>query len=74
MAKIRAINDNQEIEIDYLEQDKEYKEKFKISDRLTDIEQTIELCDIVLLLDDPDCIYRGGLTFPMKIDLKNNSI
>ena len=72
VGKIHTIEDNHEIIINYLEQDSKYKDKFRISNRDSDQQRPIELCDIIMLLPDPDCKHRGGLIFPSKIDLKRN--
>ena len=69
VAKINEIEDKEEICIDYLEKDRDYGHKFKISYKLNDVNQGIELCNIIMVLPDPQNI-RGGVIFPMNINLK----
>ena len=69
VAKINAIEGEEEISIDYLEKDLDYSDKFRNSDKINDVNQGIELCDIIMLLPKPKYM-RGGVIFPMKINLK----
>ena len=70
VAKINIIDNENEISVDYLEQNKEFKDKFRYI--IHEKNQDVRLCEIVMLLPDPDCIYRGGVTFPKRICLKKN--
>ena len=72
VAKIKTLEDNQEIIVDYLNQDSDYQDKFRLSEIYNDKERSIELSEIIMLLPDPNCMRRGGVIFPMKIDLKKN--
>ena len=73
VAKINEIEDEEEICIDYLEEDRDYGDKFRISDRLNDVNQGIELFNIIMVLPDPQKI-RGGVIFPTRINLIQNLI
>ena len=74
VAKINIIDNENEISVDFLEQNEEFKDKFRYPYKLTDIDKEVTLGDIVMLLPDPDCIYRSGVTFPKRINLKNYEI
>ena len=70
VAKIKNVdNDESDIGIDYLEQDLDYPQKFKNSNKIRDINKGTELSKIVMLLPEP-CKIRGGVMFPRRINLK----
>ena len=69
VAKITHIVDEEEIEIDFLEQDFDYHQKFRNASKDCDIGMGTELSEIVMVLPEPDRI-RGGVIFPRRINLK----
>ena len=68
VAKITNIEDEEEIIIDYLQQDFDYDQKFR-NPIENDVGKGTELSKIVMVLQDPDKI-RGGVIFPRIVNLK----
>ena len=69
VAKIIHLHKEEDIAIDFLEQDKCHHEKFKEDSQVRDFQYVTPLRNIIMLLPDPQPI-RGGQLFPRKINLK----
>ena len=70
VAKITAIEDEDEIGVDYFVQEFDYPQKFKPSTMKQDINQGINLSEILMILPEP-CKLRGdNILFPRKINLE----
>ena len=69
VAKIVKLQEGEDIDIDFLDQDKCHHEKFKEDSQVRDFQYVTELKNIIMLLPDPQPI-RGGQLLQRKIYLK----
>ena len=69
VAKIKEIDDDEEIGVDYLKQDFDHPEQFQVDVTHTDRDQAVFLEDIVMVLPEPEC-RKGKYYFPEKLSLK----